>query len=319
MQEKVSEPAAAAPEASADLDTVGGETFIATSLTGRFLKRSALSFDQTGLRPAVTLEFNDEGAAMLADITKKRIGEPLAIYLDGIPIQVATVQEEITTGNAQISGSFSAEEARNLVRALNSGALPLPITLIAEQRVGALLGHEALARGLRAGIYGIIAVAIFMLAWYRFSGMLATAALGLYGALILALFQLIPVTLTAAGIAGFILSIGMAVDANILIFERSREELAVGKSLHNAIREGFSRAWPAIRDSNITTLISAAILFQFGTSIVRGFALTLGIGVLLSMFTAISATRLFLLACAHRGQGGAWWFNRPRAADHAHI
>ncbi|MBI2175511.1 MAG: protein translocase subunit SecD [Parcubacteria group bacterium] len=302
-------------EALQSPETASGVTadqlFEQTPLTGRFLKRASLQFDNTtGLQPAVALEFNEDGKKLLADITQEHLKERLAIYLDGIPIQVAVVQDVITSGNAQITGTFSAKEARDLVRALNSGALPLPIELIAQQRVGAALGADALSRGIRAGFYGILAIMIFLLLWYRVPGVLAVLALGIYGVLILALFKFIPVTLTAAGIAGFILSIGMAVDANILIFERMKEELRDGKMALIATREGFFRAWPSIRDSNITSLISAAILFQFGTSIVRGFALTLGLGILVSMFSAITATRTFLFALGARERHGVLWLSR---------
>lgn len=308
-ERKALEEALQSPETAKEV--TADQLFKPTPLTGRFLKRASLQFDNTtGLQPAVALEFDAEGKKLLADITHEHLGKRLAIYLDGAPIQVAVVRDEITSGNAQITGTFSAQEARNLVRALNSGALPLPITLIAQQRVGAALGADALARGIRAGFYGILAVMIFLVLWYRVPGLLAVLALGIYGVLILALFKFIPVTLTAAGIAGFILSIGMAVDANILIFERMKEELRDGKMALIATREGFFRAWPSIRDSNITSLISAAILFQFGTSIIRGFALTLGIGILVSMFSAITVTRTFLFALGARERHGVLWLSR---------
>jgi protein-export membrane protein SecD len=185
---------------------------------------------------------------------------------------------------------------------LNSGALPVPISLLSTQTIGPALGAKALKSGIHAGILGVLIVSCFLVLWYRLPGIVAVVALAVYVALMLTVFKLIPVTLTAAGIAGFILSIGMAVDANILIFERMKEELRRGKDLWSAMHDGFARAWPSIRDSNTSSLISAVILFWFGTSLVKGFALTLGIGVLVSMFTAITASRSFLYAIASRGQ-----------------
>jgi protein-export membrane protein SecD len=270
--------------------------FIPTQLTGAYLKKATLQFDQRTSQPTVSLAFSDEGRELFAQITKENIGKTVAIYLDGAPISTPTVREAILDGNAEISGSFNVQEARELVGRLNSGALPVPITLLSTQTLGATLGEEALASGVRAGILGIILVAIFLIFWYRLPGIIATFALGIYITIMLAIFKLVPVTLTAAGIAGFILSIGMAVDANILIFERMKEELRRGKQFEEAVREGFNRAWPSIRDSNVSSLITSAILYWFGSSMVRGFALTLGIGILISMFSAISVTRTLLFA-----------------------
>jgi protein-export membrane protein SecD len=213
------------------------------------------------------------------------------------------VNEAILDGNAVISGNFSIPEGRELVGRLNSGALPVPIALLSTQTVGATLGEKALNSGVRAGILGVLIVAIFLILWYRLPGIVATVALAIYIGVMLMIFKLIPVTLTAAGIAGFILSIGMAVDANILIFERMKEELKKGKDITDAMHDGFARAWLSIRDSNTSSIISAVILFWFGTSLVKGFALTLGIGVLISMFSAITVTRTFLLALGTRGHG----------------
>jgi protein-export membrane protein SecD len=275
--------------------------FTPTPLTGRFVKKAALDFDPTTFAPLILLELTDEGGTMFAELTKKNIGKPLAIYLDGAPISAPMVQQEITGGKAQITGNFTPGSAKELVGRLNSGALPVPISLIAQQSVGASLGEESLRRSLQAGIFGFLAVALFMIAWYRLPGLVAVGALLLYAGLVLALFKLIPVTITVAGIAGFILSVGMAVDANVLIFERMREELRRGKNLEEAIREGFGRAWTSIRDSNASSLITAAILYWLGSSIVKGFALTLSIGVLVSMLSAISITRTLLLALMGRG------------------
>lgn len=270
--------------------------FASTELTGRYLKRAELEFDPTSNAPFIGVEFDPQGAELFKALTARNIGRPLGIYLDGAPLSTPVVREEISGGSAQITGQFTITQARNLVRRLNSGALPVPITLVNQQSVEASLGARSLGESLRAVYFGFAAVVAFMLAWYRLPGLIAVLALGIYGAIVLSFFKLIPVTLTAAGIAGFVLSIGMAVDANILIFERMREELASGKELSGAVSDGFSRAWTSIRDSNVSSLITAAILYWLGTSVVRGFALTLGIGVLVSMFSAISVSRTFLLA-----------------------
>ncbi|MEK7541924.1 MAG: protein translocase subunit SecD [Patescibacteria group bacterium] len=270
--------------------------FAPTPLTGRFIKRADVNFDPTTFQALVSLELTDEGGTIFGELTKKNIGKRLAIYLDGAPISAPVVQEEITGGRAQITGNFTPEEAKAFAGRLNAGALPVPISLIAQQSVEAGLGAASLAASIRAGVIGFIAVAAFMILWYRLPGLLAVMALLLYLAIILALFKLIPVTLTVAGIAGVILSVGMAVDANILIFERMKEELRRGRALEEAIREGFGRAWTSIRDSNVSSLLTSLILYWLGTSVVQGFALTLGLGILISMFSAISVTRTLLLA-----------------------
>ncbi|MEK7567009.1 MAG: protein translocase subunit SecD [Patescibacteria group bacterium] len=274
--------------------------FIPSELTGRFLKKSVLNFDLTTNEPVVLLEFNEEGAKIFGQITKENVGKQVAIYLDGLPISAPVVQQEIDSGSAQITGKFTPDEARALVRRLNSGALPVPIRLIAQQSVGASLGSESLVRGIIAGIYGILAVALFLIVRYRFPGLIAVFGLAFYVLLVLSVFKILPVTLTAAGIAGFLLSVGMAVDANILIFERMREEVRWGADIEHALETGFKRAWPSIRDSNISTLITSTILYWFGTSIIRGFALTLGIGVLASIFSALVATKFFIMAAGLR-------------------
>jgi len=192
-----------------------------------------------------------------------------------------------------------------LVRNLNFGALPVPIELLSTQTIGASLGTEAFEKGVRSGIWGLLIVALFLIFWYRLPGVLAVFSLAIYIFAMLALFKLIPVTLTAAGVAGFILSIGLAVDANILIFERMKEELQEGKETNNAVKDGFARAWLSIRDGNISSIITAVILFWFGTSLVKGFALTFGIGILISMLTAISISRTFLLALGNYQNRGA--------------
>lgn len=278
--------------------------WLATGLSGRFLKRSQVSFNQNSLSPSISIEFNDEGAKLFAEITKANVGKRVAILLDGQVISAPVVQEEIRDGQAEISGQFTVEEAKTLVRDLNLGALPVPVKLSSTEVVGASLGSEATKKGIEAGVIGLLIVAIFMILWYRLPGLVAVVSLSIYVTIMLAIFKLMPVTLTAAGIAGFILSIGIAVDANVLIFERLSEELKKGKGLNEAIREGFSRAWSSIRDSNISSIISAAILFWFGTSLIKGFALTFALGVVVSMFTAITVTRTILLALNFRGRAG---------------
>jgi protein-export membrane protein SecD len=277
--------------------------YVNTELNGSKLAKASLIFDSRTNEPKVLLTFTDEGRRLFAEITKANIEKSVAIYLDGAPISTPVVREAILDGNAEISGNFKLAEARDLVGRLNSGALPVPISLLSTQTIGATLGEQALHSGVKAGLVGIIIVAIFLFLWYRIPGLVATLALSIYITIMLAIFKLIPVTLTAAGIAGFILSIGMAVDANILIFERMKEELKKGKDIADAMHDGFARAWLSIRDSNISSMISAIILFWFGTSLVKGFALTLGLGVLVSMFSAITVTRTFLLALGSRGSG----------------
>jgi len=270
------------------------DPFQSTGLDGQHLKRAQLIFDpQTGV-PEVGLELNEEGTRLFAEITKRNLGKRVAIFLDGFPISIPVVQTEISDGQAVISGKFTPQEAKLLVTRLNSGALPVPISLVSQQTIGASLGSESLAKSLKAGVYGLVFVALFMILFYRLPGAVSVLALAIYTLIVLGFYKIIPVTLTLAGIAGFILSLGMAVDANVLIFARMKEELKLGRSVSHALKEGFSRAWLSIRDSHVTTLIGAAVLYMFTTSIVRGFALTLGIGVLTSLLTAIVITRSFL-------------------------
>lgn len=275
--------------------------FERSGLTGKHLKGAQVDFGSSSgvsLNPSIALELTDEGSVLFAEITKENVGKRLAVYLDGAPISAPVVQEEITGGKAQITGSFTPEGAKALVGRFNAGALPVPISLISQQTIGPSLGKESLDRSLAAGFYGFIAVALFMILWYRLPGVLAVCALLFYISLVLLVFRLVPVTLTVAGIAGFILSVGMAVDANVLIFERLKEELKRGSLFRDAAQEGFRRAWSSIRDSNITSLIICAILYWFGSSIIQGFALTLAIGILASMLSAIWITRMFLFSLA---------------------
>ena len=273
-----------------------GETigFVDTELTGAQLRRADVQFDPNTGEPGVSIQFNSEGAKMFAEITKRNLEKPVAIELDGEIISSPTVQTIIENGEASITGKFSVEEAKKLAIELNAGALPVPIKLVEQRNVGATLGTESVQKSLAAGLIGLALIAIFMIAYYKLPGFLAVLALIIYMLITLALFKLIPVTLTLAGIAGFILSVGMAVDANILIFERTKEELNAGKSIGTSFEEGFKRAWTSIRDSNASSLITAVILYYFTSGLVKGFAVTLALGILVSVFTAITVSRTLL-------------------------
>ncbi len=274
------------------------EMFMGTGLTGKMLKKASIQFDQNfGNKPIIGLKFNDEGKELFAKITRENIGKVLGIFLDGNLIEAPYIREEIPNGEAVITGDFTADQAKLVVRDLNYGALPMPISLLSTETIGATLGERAVSASVTAGFYAFIVVALFLIAWYRVEGGVAALALAIYTVINLLLFKLIPVTLTAAGIAGFILSIGMAVDANILIFERTKEELKKGKTKQEALKEGFHRAWSSIRDSNLSSIITAVILYYFAsTPVIKGFALVFFIGVLVSMFSAVTASRTILFA-----------------------
>jgi protein-export membrane protein SecD len=269
-----------------------------TGLSGKNLKNAYVDYQSQGVgSPQIALQFDAEGTTLFADITKKNIGKPVAIFLDDEIISQPTVQNEIVAGQAVITGNFTMQEANDLVKRLNEGALPVPITLVGQQSVDASLGEAALKQSLFAGLVGLAAVALFMIFYYRFLGIIAVLALLLYTAMLLALFKLsvltpFAITVTLSGIAGFILSIGIAVDANVLIFERTREELSYGKGVIRSIKEGFRRAWPSIRDGHVSTLITTVILIGLGTGFVKGFAVILALGVLLSLFTAVVLVRI---------------------------
>ncbi len=271
-----------------------------TLLTGRFLEKATLEFNQTTNRPSIGLAFNAEGSKLFAEITKAHIGEQVGIFLDGAPISAPTVNEEITGGKAVITGTFTIDEARTLVGRLNSGALPLPISLAGTTIVGPTLGTSATSAGVKAGLIGFILVVIFMIVWYRLPGIMASLALIAYSTMMLALFKYIPVTLTSAGIAGFIISVGLAVDANVLTFERMKEEIRNGKGLLDAVEVGFARAWTSIRDSHIAAIIVSIILFWMGTSVVKGFAFTFFLGAVVSLISAQLITRVFMRAIANK-------------------
>lgn len=269
-----------------------------TGMTGKHIKKASVVFNSEDGTPQVALAFTTEGSKLFEEITGRNIGKPVGIFLDYFPISAPIVQQKIMDGNAVISGSFGVEEAKQLAVSINSGALPLPIQLIEQRNIGPSLGAEDVKKSVIAGGIGLLTVCIFMIRYYGKLGVIATTALILYGMISFALFRMIPIVLTLPGIAGFILSIGMAVDSNILIFERIKEEQRKGRDFQTAIRLGFGRAMDAIKDANITTMLVAFILFnplnwdflpQFG--MVKGFALTLGIGVATSLFTGVFITQ----------------------------
>ncbi|MEI8361301.1 MAG: protein translocase subunit SecD [bacterium] len=289
-------------------DIVGEQTdWKNTELTGKNLKSAVVTTNQVDMTPQVSLEFDEQGAKLFADVTGRNINKQVAIFLDGYSISSPTVNEKIPNGKAVINGRFSAQEAKVLAQRLNAGALPVPINLVNQQLVGATLGAKSVQDSVKAGLIGFVLVAVFMLLFYRLPGLLAVIALMIYVSFSLAIFKLGwislitlfminagQVTITLAGMAGFIMSIGVAVDANILIFARMREEMANGRPFSLAIEEGFRRAWPSIRDSNSMTLLTCIILMMTTAGVVKGFAVTLFIGVVVSMFTAIFVTRTLL-------------------------
>ena len=322
---------------TAIMDAAALENWQNTELTGKYLKRSSVQFNPNDGSPEVSLEFNAEGAQLFEEITARNIGKPIAIFLDGYAISAPNVNEKITGGQASISGKFNIDEAKLLVKRLNSGALPVPITLISQKTVEASLGSKSIDNSMVAGLVGLLLVSIFMIIYYRLPGLLSVISLLVYGLTVLAIFKALPVwlalalviamialvfytfselkifngtlafmfvviglllffyalrpvTLSLSGVAGFILSIGIAVDANILIFSRTREELKAGKSVRQAVEDGFKRAWPSIRDGNVSIIITCLILMFFGTSTVQGFGTTLFIGTAVSLFSAIVIT-----------------------------
>jgi len=270
-----------------------------TDLTGADVKRATAGTDQdaagfNATSPIIYLEFTNEGAKKFQAITKRNIGKPIITMLDNEVINQATVKDEIAGGKAQIEGIATLKEAKETAKLINEGALPAPIELVQESQVGATLGQDAIEKSIVAGLLGLILVGIFMVTYYKALGLAAVYALFLYALITTALFKIIPVTLTLAGIAGFIFSIGAAVDANILIFERYKEELGKGLEKTQALENGFRRSWPSIRDSNIASLITAGILFYMSTGVVKGFAVTLAIGIAVSMFSSITVSRNIL-------------------------
>ena len=278
-----------------------------TGLNGNYLKKSILSFDSYTNKPQVVVSFNDEGAKMFSDITANNIGKQMAIYLDGNVVSSPIIQEKIAGGQATISGNFTTDEAKTLVTRLNSGALPVPIKLASSQVVVATLGDQAKAQGLLAGEIGLAVIILLMILWYRLPGFIASISLLAYVGIVLILFKTMPVVLTAAGIAGFIISIGVAIDANILIFERLKEEIRRGKNIADAVEEAFARAWTSIRDSNIASILVAWTLFYFGSSLLAGFGLVFGIGVVVSMISAMFISKYFLRAVVPTDTNGKYY------------
>jgi protein-export membrane protein SecD len=266
----------------------------ATGLSGKQLKKAEVVQDPRSGTVQVSLTFNEEGTQLFSDITTRNTGQTVGIFLDGEPISLPKVNEPILSGKAVISGSFSLVEAQKLAQNLNLGALPVPVELVSQKNVDATLGADSLAKSFRAGMYGLLAIIIFMIIYYRLPGLLSVFSLIFYAVLSLAVFKVLGVTLTLSGIAGFILSIGMAVDANILVFERLKEELGEGKTLRSASEESFVRSWPSIRDGHITALISCVFLMWFGSGFVQGFAVILALGTVINLFTAISITRTIM-------------------------
>lgn len=292
------------PNASISATTTYADLLAMTQsvgITGKDLKRAQVTFDTTTGAPQVAISFSAEGAKKFAEVTRRLVGKQLAIFLDNIPITSPVVKQEITDGEAVINGQFTQDEAKTLALQLNAGALPVPVKVVQKETVGATLGASSVTKSITAGIVGLTIVALFMIAQYGWLGLFADMALIVYGLLTFAIFRWIPITLTLPGIAGFILSMGMAVDANILIFERFKEEKRLGRPWKVAMELGFGKAWDSIRDANFTTLITCTILYNPGnwlflpsSGMVRGFAVTLFIGVLASLFTGIVVTRTFI-------------------------
>lgn len=283
-----------------EISEIEGELYKDTNLTGADLKNARVNFDENNGRPEVALQFTEEGGKKFAELTKNNVGKPLPILLDGELLSAPIVQEEITGGQAVISGDFSVDEANRLAIQLNAGALPLPITLVEARTVGATLGVESIQKSIRAGIVGLAMVLVFMVLSYGRLGFVADVALIIFGIITLALYKLIPVVLTLPGIAGFLLSVGMAVDSNILIFERFKEEVK-NRNVADALEVSFGRAWDSIRDANIATLVVAFVLanpldfnFLHTSGPVRGFAITLAMGIGVSLFTGLFVSRNLL-------------------------
>jgi protein-export membrane protein SecD len=280
--------------------------FVSIGLDGKYLKRSKLDFDPQTNVPMVSIEWDEKGKEIFASTTAANIGKSIGIYLDGQLISAPVVQIAITDGKAVITGDYSTPEGRAeaklLAQRLNAGALPVSVSIIGSEVVEPVLGAQALAAGVQAAMYGFLFIMLLMIVWYRLPGLVGVISLSTYIAIVLAIFKLIPVTLSAAAIAGFVISIGLAVDGNILTFERLKEEMNKGKNIKDAMEEAFGRAWTSIRDSNIASIIVAVILFFVGTSVIKGFALTLGIGVVTSLITNVVLTKHLLRAIAPHKQ-----------------
>jgi preprotein translocase subunit SecD len=289
-----------------------GTDFVSTGLTGNDFKRADVAFDQNTNVPYIAIEFNDEGSKKFEEITGRNIGKPIAIYLDDKVISAPNVNQQISGGKAQITGDFEFKEAKDLSIQLNAGALPVPIKLVEQRTVGATLGQESVSMSIFAGIIGIIVVSIFMIVYYRLLGVFSTVGLGLYLLFTLVIFKIIGVTLTMGGIAGLILSIGMSMETDVLIFERIREELRGGRTFAHAASLGFKRAWTSIRDSNAVSLIICVLLYTAG-GMVRGFALVLAIGIVVGLLTTFLGTRALIeIISKAKFTGKNWLFNVER-------
>jgi preprotein translocase subunit SecD len=267
--------------------------FTKTDLTGKDFKSASVSFDQSG-KPVIDIEFNADGAKKFEDITGRNIGKPLAIYLDDIIISSPNVNQKISGGKGQITGEFDIKEAKNLAIQLNAGALPVNIRMIEQTTTGATLGRESVLLSIYAGVLGIIFVSLFMLFYYRYLGIFSTVGLGLYLIFMICIVKLLGITLTMGGVAGLILSVGMSMETDVLVFERIREELRAGKTYMTAVRLGFNRAWPSVRDSNAVSLIIAGLLYTAGGTI-RGFAVILALGIIVGLTTTFVGTKAFLM------------------------
>ncbi|MBP6912802.1 MAG: protein translocase subunit SecD [Candidatus Pacebacteria bacterium] len=272
------------------------EPYIKTELTGAYLESASVQFNQQTTEPYVAIKFNKEGSDLFEKITSENIGKTVGIYLDGKLLSAPVVNEKISGGEAIINGNFTPKEAKDLAKRLSFGALPVNVELISTQTIGASLGQSAVNDGVKAAIIGFLLVALFLMVWYRLPGLVSIISLSIYSLIVLAIFKLVPVTITAAGIAGFIISMGTAVDANILIFERMKEELRAGKQIFDAVEAGFGRAWTSIRDANIAGILVGFVLIYTGIPIVQGFAITLIIGMVTSLFSAMTISRLMLYA-----------------------
>lgn len=320
IQDQITAEIAALSESSADTNSedvlvnldrfieLQNSRYLSTELTGKYLEKAQLQFSQAGIhagggfqsQPIISLSFDKEGAQLFEELTRANVGKTIAIYLDGSAISTPFVNTAISGGQAIIEGNFELDEAKTMVGRLNSGALPIPIELISTNTIGPTLGQDAIDAGKYAAVVGLLLVAGILILWYRLPGLIAVIALGIYAAIMLWMFKFIPVTLTSAGITGFIISIGIAVDANILIFERMREEIDAGNNLYTSVEVGFKRAWASIRDANISSILMAIVLFMTNIALIRGFALTFGLGILVSMFTAVTITRFLLLALTQK-------------------
>ncbi|MBI1908150.1 protein translocase subunit SecD, partial [Candidatus Uhrbacteria bacterium] len=277
-------------------DIIDADPWENTALSGKHVKSASVAFDPNTGAPYILLSFNSEGAELFADLTEANIGQVIGIFLDGEPVTTPVVQQAIYGGEAQITGQFTVVEAKETAQRLNAGALPVPISVITQQTIGPTLGQASLEASITAGLIAFALITAFLILYYRLPGFLAVIALLVYSAINLALYKVFGVTVTLSGIAGFVLSVGIAVDANVLIFERLKEELWSGRDLPTAVEEAVLRATPSIRDGNTTTLIATFILFTMGTSFIKGFALTLMIGIFVSLFCALVLVRSLLIA-----------------------